>query len=285
MVLDYDIVPLNSQPNQRGNMRRITTLIAMVTVLLVVSSCGGGGSLESDQGNITAGAIDTGVQGGQKVVSDAVIAKAEEKRDETQEVDSETQENDSKPVTLSADNVEPEELNEAPSDSVEEDDIEVSEAEEDPLDGVLNAVSKFQSCLADEGVEFIGAPGQPGPDGNVVDPSEFTAEYLGALQMCATESDILNSFTAFSEAQANLTPEEITQLNFGIPVFKECMERLGWEVADLVPDERGQLGFGTTGTGLTPPEGTEGLLNTDDINECRQESQQYAEENYEVEED
>ena len=265
-------------------MKRVTTLIATATVLVVISSCGGGGSAESGQGNVTAGAVETGIQGGQKVVSDAVITKAEAKRDDPQEGDSETQEDDSKTVTLSADDVEPEELNEAPSDNGEEDDIEVSEAEEDPLDGVLNAVSKFQSCLADEGVEFVGAPGQPGPDGNTVDPSEFTAEYLGALQKCATESNILESFTAFSEAQANLTPEEITQLNFGVPVFKECMERLGWEVADLVPDERGQLGFGTTGTGLTPPEGTEGLLNTDDINECRQESQQYIEENYEVEE-
>lgn len=265
-------------------MRRITTLIATVTVLIVVSSCGGGGSAESGQENTTTEAVDTGVQGGQKVVSDAVIAKAEEKRDTTQEGDSETQEDDSKAVTLSADDVEPEELNEAPSDNVEEDDIEVSEAEEDPLDGLLNAVSIFQSCLDDEGVEFIGAPGQPGPDGETVDVSEFDQEYLMALQKCATESNILESFTSFSEAQANLTPEDIAQLNFGIPTFKECMERLGWEVDDLVPDERGQLGFGTTGTGLTPPEGTEGLLNTDDINECRQESQQYVEENYVVEE-
>ena len=74
-----------------------------------------------------------------------------------------------------------------------EDDIEVSEAEEDPLDGLLNAVATFQGCLEDDGFEFIGAPGQPGPDGETVDPSEFTPEYLGALQKCATESNLTSS--------------------------------------------------------------------------------------------
>ena len=254
-------------------MKQKIILIAATIALLVPSACGGGGSSSDSEGTVVVGG-----QGGQQVVNSDVIEDAQEQRDDNQDEDSQEE-------TLSVDDVEVEELNETPTEETEEEDIEVSESEEDPLDGLLNAVSIFQGCLDDEGVEFIGAPGQPGPDGETVDVSEFDQEYLMALQKCATESNILESFTSFSEAQANLTPEDIAQLNFGIPVFKECMERLGWEVDDLVPDERGQLGFGTTGTGLTPPEGTEGLLNTDDINECRQEAQQYVTENYVAEEE
>jgi len=254
-------------------MKHKSILVGLTLILLIPLACGGGGSGDTDEGTVVVGG-----QGGQQVVDSDVIADAQEQRASNEEGESQAE-------TLSVEDVEVEELNETPAEETEEDDIEVSESEEDPLDNLLNAVSIFQSCLDDEGFEFIGAPGQPGPDGETVDPSEFDQGYLQALQKCAVESNILESFTSFSEAQANLTPEDIAQLNFGIPVFKECMERLGWEVDDLVPDERGQLGFGTTGTGLTPPEGTEGLLNTDDINECRQEATTYTQENYVAEEE
>ena len=50
--------------------------------------------------------------------------------------------------------------------AVEEDDgIDVATADEDPLDNLLNTVAQFQGCLENDGFEFIGAPGQPGPAG------------------------------------------------------------------------------------------------------------------------
>ena len=156
---------------------------------------------------------------------------------------------------------------------------------------LLNEMSKIfhskcepQLFLLVSRVEFIGAPGQPGPDGETVDPSSFTPEYLQALQRCATQSNILESFSSFSEAQENLTPEDITELNFGIPVFGECLERLGWEVGEIIPDERGALGFGTNGQGLTPPADAEGIFPSGDIQTCRQEAQTYFDENYVAEE-
>ena len=253
-------------------MKNKVILVGLGAISLLLPACGGGSSDGGEEGTVV------GVQGGTQVVASDAIAEAQEQRESNQDEDSEAQ-------TLSVEDVEVEELNEAPAQEDEEEDIEVSESEEDPLDGLLNAVATFQGCLEDDGFEFIGAPGQPGPDGETVDPSEFTPEYLGALQKCATESNIIESFQAFGEAQANLTPEQITALNFGLPTFGECLERLGWEVGELVPDERGALSFGTNGTGLTPPEGTDELFPIDDINSCRQEATAYTEANYVPEEE
>ena len=241
------------------------SLIAIVT-LLASLSCGGGGTGGEASGNVVVGG-----QGGQVVVETEAIQAAEAQRDSNEAED--------EPETLSAETVDVEELN-TESDEEAEEEIDVATAEEDPLDGLLNALSVFQNCLDDEGFEFIGAPGQPGPDGETADPSSFTPDYLQALQKCATESNILESFQAFGEAQANLTTEQIEALNFGLPTFGECLERLGWTVGELIPDERGALSFGANGAGLTPPEDSEGLFPVDDINTCRQEATEYTEANY-----
>lgn len=248
-------------------MRRFNLSCLVAVFCFALFACGGGGSSENSE-NVIVG------QGGQVVIDTEAVQAAEAQRDNVAE----------EPATLSVEDVEVEELNTEVAEEEEEDGIEVATAEEDPLDGLLNAVSRFQGCLDDEGVEFIGAPGQPGPDGETVDPSSFTPEYLQALQRCATQSNILESFSSFSEAQENLTPEDITELNFGIPVFGECLERLGWEVGEIIPDERGALGFGTNGQGLTPPADAEGIFPSGDIQTCRQEAQTYFDENYVAEE-
>ena len=185
---------------------------------------------------------------------------------------------------LSVEEVEVEELvTEIEEEEVEEE-IDVATAEEDPLEGLLNGLSIFNTCMDDEGFEFIGVPGQPGPDGETLDPDQIEPGYIEALQKCATQSNILDSLQTYSDAQANLTTEQIAQTNFGIPVFKECMERLGWEVEELAPDARGLLQFGQNGTGLTPPEGTE-QLDPEDIFTCRSEAQTYTSDNYVTEEE
>tara|TARA_B100001250_G_scaffold220700_1_gene189311 strand:- start:1800 stop:2549 length:750 start_codon:yes stop_codon:yes gene_type:complete len=244
--------------------------LCFLTVVFVLSSLAcGGGSSDEESGNAVV------IESAQVVINTEAVEPAEAQEENSNE----------EAETLSVDDVEVEELNTESEEVEEEEGIDVATAEEDPLDGLLNAVAKFQGCLDDDGVEFIGAPGQPGPDGEVTDPSAFTSEYLQSLQKCATQSNILESFQAFGEAQANLTPEDIAQLNFGIPVFGECLERLGWEVGEIVPDERGALGFGANGSGLTPPENSDGIFPTEDINTCRQESTTYVAENYVADEE
>ena len=243
--------------------------LCFLTVVVVLSSLAcGGGSSGDESGNAVV------IESAKVVINTEAVEQAETQESSGEEA-----------ATLSVEDVEVEELNTESEEVVEEEGIDVATAEEDPLDGLLNAVAKFQGCLDDDGVEFIGAPGQPGDDGEVPDLSAFSNEYLQALQKCATQSNILESFTAFGEAQANLTPEDIAQLNFGIPVFGECLERLGWEVGEIVPDERGALGFGANGSGLTPPENSDGIFPTEDINNCRQESTAYVEENYVADEE
>lgn len=249
-------------------MNRFKLSFLTIVVVLASLACGGGGSGE-ESGNAVV------IESAKVVINTEAVETAETQEDSNSE----------EAETLSVEDVEVEELNTESTEAEEEEAIDVASAEEDPLDGLLNAVAKFQGCLDDDGVEFIGAPGQPGPDGETVDPSAFTPEYLQSLQKCATQSNILDSFAAFGEAQANLTPEDIAQLNFGIPVFGECLERLGWEVGEIVPDERGALGFGANGSGLTPPDDSEGIFPTDDINNCRQESTKYVEENYVADEE
>ncbi|MEC8334954.1 MAG: hypothetical protein VXZ66_05825, partial [Actinomycetota bacterium] len=202
-------------------MFRTVGLILLISLIAI--SCGGSENPES--ANVIIG------QGGQVVIDTDAVKAAEDKQ---------ANEN-SGTETLSVEDVDVEELNTEAEAVEEEDDIDVATAEEDPLDNLLNTVAQFQGCLEDDGFEFIGAPGQPGPDGETVDPSSFTPDYIAALQRCATATNIIDAFTSFSEAQENLTPEEIAQNNFGIPVFGECLERLGWEVGEITPDERGQL--------------------------------------------
>jgi len=256
------------------NFLKLSSL-TFFTFLLCIS-CSGGNS-----GNGSSEETIAGVQGGQQVVSQDIIDAAQAQRDNTSETIEEIAE---EVGVLSVEEVEVEELvTEIEEEEVEEE-IDVATAEEDPLEGLLNGLSIFNTCMDDEGFEFIGVPGQPGPDGETLDPDQIEPGYIEALQKCATQSNILDSLQTYSDAQANLTTEQIAQTNFGIPVFKECMERLGWEVEELAPDARGLLQFGQNGTGLTPPEGTE-QLDPEDIFTCRSEAQTYTSDNYVTEEE
>ena len=255
------------------NFLKLSSL-TFFTFLLCIS-CSGGNS-----GNGSSEETIAGVQGGQQVVSQDIIDAAQAQRDNTSETIEEIAE---EVGVLSVEEVEVEELVTEIEEEIEEE-IDVATAEEDPLEGILNALSVFTTCIEEEGFEFIGVPGQPGPDGEILDPADIEPGYIEALQKCATQSNILESFQNYSDAQANLTTEQIAEINFGIPVFKECMERLGWEVDEPTPDARGLLQFGQNGAGLTPPEGTD-QLDPEDISSCRSEAQTYTSDNYVTEEE
>ena len=247
-----------------GGVRWRHRLVAMVATLAVVGAACGGGDGDG-------GSSEATIQGETIVVDEEQLAAARAELDA---------EDDEPELASAAESNLGDENDDAGADGDtadgSDDEIEVAEAEEDELDGLLNAVTVFNACLDDEGFEFIGAPGQDGAGAD-----EFEQPYLQALGACAAESNIVASLQAFGEAQANLTPEEIAENNFGLPFFKECMEGLGWTVAELVPDERGALGFGGAGagTGLTPPDG-QSALDLDDVNTCRLETEAYVEANY-----
>jgi hypothetical protein len=149
--------------------------------------------------------------------------------------------------------------------------LPVAEAEVDELDSLLNALTVFNSCLAGDGFEYIGAPGIGGATGE-----QFDEPYLQALGKCATASNVVEALQGFGSALDERTPEEIAEYNFGLPVFRECMIARGWTVGELVPDERGALGFGTA---LEPPPGTDGF-GTDDVADCRLDAEQHVADEY-----
>ena len=236
----------------------------LIAIVVVGAACGGG---DGDEGT-SQGTI----QGETIVVDQEELAAARAELDAAAEGD--------EPQIASAAETDVDALADdaEATDGENDDDIEVAEADEDELDGLPNAVTTFTQCLDDEGFEFEGVPGQDGATA-----ADFDQAYLQALGACAAESDIVASLEAFGEAQANLTPEEIAQTNFGLPIFKECLEDLGWTVGDLVPDERGALGFdGGVGGGLQPPDGTDDL-DFDDVGQCRQEAETHVAENYQPE--
>jgi hypothetical protein len=235
-------------------------MAALTGILMALTAaCGGGGD----------GATGTAdVQGDQVVIDPDAVADARESLEETDEAEE-----------LTIDEADPDALadggdEDGDATADEGEDIAVAEAEEDELDGLLNSLTQFNTCLADDGFEFIGAPGFG--DGG---PEDFDDAYLAALGACAAESDILAASEGFASAQADLTPEEIEQNNLGLPAFRDCMIGLGWEVGELVPDERGALTFaGDDGDfGLTPPDGG-GLadFDTGDIDQCRTEAEQFV---------
>lgn len=157
---------------------------------------------------------------------------------------------------------EPEEPEEDP------DAIPLAEDDTPPIVGLLEAFQVFSSCLGDEGLEFVGAPGQNGATAEDFDPS-----YLQALQRCAAESGIVQAIAASQAADAALTAEEIEDRNEAFLVFVPCLELRGWTVAEIVPDERGLLQAGQNNGGLTPPPGVE-FFDSNDIGECVQEAAQ-----------
>lgn len=224
-------------------------------VVALSGACGSG-----DGGDDTA----AGVQGAQVVIDPEAVADARDRLDESDQ-----------PDELTIDEADPDTLG-GTGDATDDDDaIAVAEAEEDELDGLLNALTQFNTCLADEGFEFIGAPGFG--DGG---PADFDDAYLAALGACAAESNILAASEGFASAQSELTPEEIERNNLGLPVFRDCMIGLGWEVGELVPDERGALTFAGDdggGFGLTPPGGGGiGDFDAGDIDQCRTEAEQFV---------
>ncbi|MFN3216340.1 MAG: hypothetical protein ACE367_07595 [Acidimicrobiales bacterium] len=231
-------------------------MVAIVGIVVLLSAaCGGGGGGDGST---------AGVQGDQVVIDPDAVAAARESLDETDQ-----------PDELTIDEADPDTLSGGDGGSTDDGDgIEVAEADEDELDGLLNSLTQFNTCLADDGFEFIGAPGFG--DGG---PEDFDDAYLAALGACAAESDILAAAEGFASAQSELTPEEIELNNLGLPAFRDCMIGLGWEVGELVPDERGALTFAGDGGdfGLTPPDGG-GLADFDagDIDRCRTEAEQFV---------
>lgn len=255
-------------------MRRMVIVFAAILALLL-AACGGGddegsGGDGNDSGVVVADESEND-DGGEELTINDIDGDAEEL---SQTSGGEGEEGDGADDGSEELTIDEFEGGESGSGNDDGERIEVAENEEDPIDSLLNSLTAFNSCVSDEGYD-VEQEGLPGPDGT--DIADFDPDYVAVLGSCANSSGIIESFQKIGEANSNLTGEEIRERNFGYPVFVECMERKGWDLGELEPDENGLL----SSTQFEPPDGGSLMAGTGDINECRKEIETYVEENYE----
>lgn len=124
---------------------------------------------------------------------------------------------------------------------------------------MLDALGLFNSCLADEGVAFIGIPDASlEPTDPVNDQS-----YLDALSMCNNISGIGAAFQAFQTENDSLTTEEIEERNRGLVTWMDCMTGRGYTIDGVTSDERGL----NTPNLVAAPEGKD-IFDNQDMGEC-----------------
>ena len=138
--------------------------------------------------------------------------------------------------------------------------IPIAEEEQDAGVKLMDTLDDFNSCLSSEGYEFIGLPNQEaGPE----DPAN-NPDYLRALMLCNSRTNIASTFQEFQESRNEMTPDEIKEQNEQTIALGECLNRKGWNVGNLSPDENGLLN-------PSQFESPDGSINTDDIRSCASE--------------
>ena len=138
-------------------------------------------------------------------------------------------------------------------------------AKQSPTTALFTALGIFQSCLAGQGVTFIGAPSASvGPNAGVNNPA-----YLKSLTTCAAQSNILQALKTAQSAQDNLTLAQIKTENKDYLKFRTCMIAKGWKIPAPVPNSKGLLfSFGgTSAPNFTPPPG-QSSLSSPDLQAC-----------------
>jgi len=136
--------------------------------------------------------------------------------------------------------------------------IPLAEEKVPPGIQMMDALEEFNGCLAEEGVEFIGAPNA---DLGAGDPVNQPA-YIEALTLCAGRSGIVTAMQEFQKSRVGRSPEKIREDNEQFIAITECLRRKGWTVSDPMPDADGSLGPGEDFRG------PDGDLDIGDIRSC-----------------
>ena len=138
--------------------------------------------------------------------------------------------------------------------------IPIAEEEENAGVKLMDTLDDFNSCLSSEGYEFIGLPNQ---EGGPEDPAN-NPDYLNALVLCNSRTNIASTFQEFQQSRNEMTPDEIREQNEQTIALGECLNRKGWNVGNLSPDENGLLN-------PSQFESPDGSINTEDIRSCASE--------------
>ncbi len=135
----------------------------------------------------------------------------------------------------------------------------------DAIDNLFSSMQVFNDCLNDNGQSFIGLPVAVDDGGDASTPQN-DPKYIEALVECAAVSQIQGALAGAAEAGANIPNDEIEFTNRTLLHWSDCMKGRGWTLAEFLPDDRGLLQLTAD---MTPPAG-ETLLDSDDLQECRE---------------
>ncbi|MCP3857881.1 MAG: hypothetical protein GY698_24690 [Actinomycetia bacterium] len=113
--------------------------------------------------------------------------------------------------------------------------LPVTQAEEGFQSRLSTALGVFNRCLQEEGVEFVGLPGQTD------DPAAQDPGYLPALQLCNGRAGLLALLQEQQERQAGLTTEQVESLNEQLRSAWDCVRDRGWAFGELAPNQNGVL--------------------------------------------
>jgi hypothetical protein len=232
-------------------------VVVALAFAVVLAACGGGGS---DPRVIDAGQVDIKLPQGYKVVAGKIVTPP------TSAVPGTAASTGSKASDATGS---------APPGAVPQTGATATTGSTIPLDNktdpttdLFAAFGKFRKCLDDLGVKFIGAPDASNPNSPSNDPT-----YLKNLSTCAARSNIVQTLSAATAAENNLTPAEIEQRNKGYLKWRSCMVDRGWKIPVPTPDAQGRLfSIGASGASnganaIQPPAGKD-ILTSNDVQQC-----------------
>lgn len=235
-------------------MRTIGVVAAVCVLALVLSACGGGDS--SDPRVLPAGQVNIKLPPGFKVVNNKVVAP----RNISTKTSATT-------TPASATGANAAGSNASVTPTTQKSSIPLDN-KSNPTSDLLGSLGKFQSCLKETGVKFIGAPDPKNPSSPTNDPA-----YLKSLSTCAARSNIVQALKSQQSAEDNLTPAQIKQRNKAFLKWRTCMVQRGWKISIPTPDSKGRLfSFSTSGSSgggikITAPPGQD-ITTSSDTKQC-----------------
>lgn len=98
-----------------------------------------------------------------------------------------------------------------------------------------DALIDFNICMADEGHEFVGIPGES------ANPATLHPGYLQAVTSCSNETGVSELLDQQRERSAALTSLERQRTNEERRTVYNCLIDRGWELGELEPNVVGVL--------------------------------------------
>jgi hypothetical protein len=237
-------------------VKRGIALAGVVTVALLLASCGGGGS-DNEPRVLEAGQVDVKLPAGYRV-------EARTTPESRARTDSSAAIEDTPSSTLPG-------QGDASSPTTATTAVPIKSSG-NATEDLLDASRRFGACLSDEKVEWIGRPDPTNPQSPTNDP-----DYIEALTTCAARSNIIAALQAAESAQNSLTPKQIKQQNEGYLFWRECMVKRGWKIEKPTPDAKGRLFAFNENTDPPEPPPGKSFFSSKDQDECATKAQRQYE--------